>query len=75
MQRQDNCWDCPAECGEWYRCFSSCVMYVRIWGSTVSNKVWWNFLGSEVGGSAKMRDVCWWGLREDQSGWPVSSKN
>ena len=50
-------------------------MYVRMEGSMVCSHVWWNFLGNDVGGSASMRDVCWWGLREDQSGWPVSSKN
>ena len=55
----------------WYRCFSSSAIYVRIEGGMVCSHVWWNFLGREVGGSPRIRDVCWWGLRDDQAGWPV----
>jgi len=41
-----------------YKCVSRAAIYVRMWWRVAWSHVWWIFLESVVGGSARIMDVC-----------------
>ena len=46
-----------------------CYVCENMWWRVAWSHVWWNFLGSVVGVSARMIDFCWFNGRECHVGW------
>jgi len=60
-----------------YRCVSRAAMYVSMRWGVAWSQVWRNLLGSIVGESASMMDVCWYSVRvsEFRVSWWLCSSN